>query len=76
VIVKGNDDYRKMMAQMQQELKGDRSVLYPDLDHSNADPCDAERFTTQKPTGTQTGTGTKDSASLCTRIIITASTVT
>jgi hypothetical protein len=65
-----------MMAQMQQELKGDRSVPYPDLGYPSADPCDAERFTTQKPIGTQTGTGTKDSASLCTRIIITASTIT
>ena len=65
-----------MMAQMQQELKGDRSVPYPDLSYPNADPCDAERFTTQKPTGNQDVTGTKCSASLCTRIIITASTTT
>jgi len=76
VIVKGNDEYRNMMAQMQQELKGDRSVPYPDLDYPNADLCDAERLNTQKLTGTQTGTGTKGSAFLCTRIIITASTIT
>jgi hypothetical protein len=59
-VAKGDEYYRNMIAQMQQELKGDRSVSASgDLQVGCpcVDPCNSNIFITPRLTGTPIGPG-------------------
>jgi hypothetical protein len=59
-VVKGDENYRNMIAQMQQELKGDKSVSASGdlkLGCPCVDPCNSDIFITPRLTGIPTGTG-------------------
>ncbi len=56
-IVKGSKEYKRIMRQVQQDLKGDRSVIAANVALSLLTQTPQDRFITPKSIGIQVGGG-------------------